>query len=92
MEMDTGRRNNKIQLERAFPSWNSELEKERIAREEKHSQSIGEFLDWLRQDGSRVHKSINEILGDYYGVDHNAIEQQRRMALRYAKWMNKNDK
>lgn len=113
-----------------------ELDKQRKAREEGHSEAIGEFLDWLRGEGYLLAKShshddgclcdgpwhdlkatdadpkqrhcpecgwphraevcgyregelamagkpINDLLADYFGIDLDKIEAERRAILDY---------
>jgi hypothetical protein len=95
MAMDNGRRKHRVSLDRAFPSWDSELEKEEVAREEGHSQEIGAFLEWMKwNQEEHIHAgaSINTLLEEYFEIDHKAVENQRRMLIKYVQWMNKQDK
>lgn len=57
-------------------------------------QTIGEFLEWLSSQGVMLmrynefsdefesdHRSINQLLADYFEIDLNAIETEKRAML-----------
>jgi hypothetical protein len=69
-------------------------EHEKLQKVKKTSQSIGEFLEWLRNekqiqlakfdDKDRLYiigDSTNEILADYYGIDLHKLEQEKLAML-----------
>lgn len=75
-----------------------ELDKQRRAREQGHSEEIGAFLEWLgEQDlcitewregigGGRFYEidgGINALLARYFDIDLDKIEQERLAILKY---------
>jgi hypothetical protein len=69
-------------------------EHEKVQKVQKNSQTIGEFLQWLRNEKQIqlakfddddilyiIGDSTTEILADYYGIDLNKFEQEKRTML-----------
>jgi hypothetical protein len=68
-----------------------ECEKLNAVAEE--SNKIGEFLDWMQTEGLIIgsydndgnfyplYKPINNLLADYFDIDLNKVEQERRALL-----------
>ena len=76
------------------PAWQARPtpEHEKMATVREHSQAIGEFLEWAGSEGYQlgswqdhlfwpVHKSIQQWLADYFNIDLNLIEQEKRQML-----------
>lgn len=71
---------------------------EKLVNVSEQSQKIGEFLDWLLNEKGYVlakwnesrytdrlldqHVSINSLLADYFKIDLNKVELERRALLR----------
>lgn len=59
-----------------------ELDKERKAREERHSEDLGLFLDWYRDNLPNMkHKSVLQVLYEYFEIDYQEAERERRLLL-----------
>jgi hypothetical protein len=72
-------------------------ELDKMLRVKDESQAIGEFIEWLGANGMwigeyvdlgyreprgvPVSKTINGLLADFYGIDMQKIEQERRAIL-----------
>lgn len=71
-------------------------EHEKLAEVAEHSQAIGEFLDWLQNEKgytiahygdpnmnwlTPVHRSIKDLLAEYYDIDPEALEGEKRDML-----------
>ena len=73
---------------------------EKMAKVSDKSQTIGEFLDWLRGEAGYIiaeygadsdkdrdegpfpiHKSIEQLLADYFEIDLNKVETEKRKML-----------
>lgn len=72
-------------------------ESEKVAAAADDAQAIGEFLDWLQavyghtvgEDGpeGRLPKPVRALLHEYYEVDEERLEEERRYMLRQARRM-----
>jgi len=69
-------------------------ELDKIGAIKEQSQTIGEFLDWLSEEGFTIcewdedrqeflthHQSIEERLGDYFGIDVEEAARERQRIL-----------
>lgn len=69
-------------------------ELDKMLEVQEQSQAIGEFLEWLQSQGiilSRfddesdalvgTHRSIERLLADYFEIDLDAVERERRVML-----------
>ena len=68
-------------------------EHEKLAKIKDESQSIGEFLSWLRQDRwiceldevkdqfYPTRESIESLLAEYFGINQDKLEQEKRQIL-----------
>lgn len=58
-------------------------EHERLAAIDGDNQAIGQFLEWL-QDVQEVDlpKPISKLLADYYEIDENKLEKEKRHMLK----------
>jgi hypothetical protein len=68
---------------------------EKLAKVSETSQKIGEFLEWLNEQGFTIcrlgednsdlfypdYTSINQRLADFFGIDLNKVEAERRQML-----------
>lgn len=73
-----------------------ELDRQKEARDEGHSEAIGAFMEWLGEqcyhictsDGDNFYPtgwSINTLLAAYFKIDLNKVEQERRALLEYVR-------
>lgn len=68
-------------------------ELDKLIEAKRESQAIGEFLDWLHEQGMAIgsydkndefyptHISIEGILAKYFNIDMNKVEKERRKLL-----------
>jgi len=46
------------------------------------SQVVGEFIEWVREKhGVHMPKSIDDLLADFFEIDQNKVEQEKRAIL-----------
>jgi hypothetical protein len=73
-----------------------ELDKQRVARDTGHSEAVGQFLEWLMNERRFVlakwgdnsllypaYDGIEALLADYFKIDLDKIEAERRAILAY---------
>ena len=65
---------------------------DKIVAVHDQSQKLGEFLDWLREQGWElceiwddgwypIHKPAEQLLAEFFGIDLNKVEAERRALL-----------
>lgn len=79
-------------------------EHEKLAEVAEHSQAIGEFLDWLQNEKgytiakwwddhilTPVHRSIADLLAEYYDIDIQTLEGEKQDMLAKQRELNERD-
>ena len=69
-------------------------EHDKLTKIKDQSQAIGEFMDWLADDGiflahyeegynfpHHVHTPITDLLASFFGIDQKKLEEEKRQML-----------